>query len=253
MKRRDVLLWAAAVAGADSEAAVDLADLIEANRGSVVAVGVHNAIKSPRFSFHGTGFAVGDGSRVVTNAHVLPGATERDVGDRLAVLVLRRPGSPELRMVGNTSSDGTHDVAVLEIEGAPLSAIALSAAGLPRPGTTVALIGYPLGTALGVVPVTHRGIVSAITAIALPPGSARQLDEKTLMRLRDGAFEVIQLDATAYPGNSGSPLFDLSTGQVVGVINMVHVKSTKESALSQPSGITYAVPVRHVMELLERR
>ncbi|WP_088283420.1 S1C family serine protease [Ideonella sp. A 288] len=253
MRRRDVLLWLAAAASTGPAAALDLADLIEANRGSVVAVGIHNPVKSPRFSFRGTGFVVGDGSRVVTNAHVLPGLSERDVGDRLAVLVLRRPGSPELRLVGNTNSDAVHDVAVLEIEGAPLTAIALSTAGLPRPGTAVALIGYPLGTALGVVPVTHRGIVSAITAIALPPGSARQLDEKTLMRLRDGAFEVLQLDATAYPGNSGSPLFDLGTGQVVGVINMVHVKSTKESALSQPSGITYAVPVRHVTELLERR
>ena len=42
------------------------------------------------------------------------------------------------------------------------------------------------------------------------------------------------------------------TGEVVAIINMVLVKSTRESALSQPSGITYAIPARHLKALLER-
>jgi serine protease Do len=45
----------------------------------------------------------------------------------------------------------------------------------------------------------------------------------------------------------------VQTGQVVGVINMVLVKNTRESALSQPSGITYAIPVRFVDALLNRQ
>ena len=57
----------------------------------------------------------------------------------------------------------------------------------------------------------------------------------------------------AYPGNSGGPVFDADTGEVVGVINMVMVKGTRESALSNPTGLTYAVPVRFVRELLQRR
>jgi S1-C subfamily serine protease len=63
---------------------------------------------------------------------------------------------------------------------------------------------------------------------------------------------VFQLDATAYPGNSGSPIYDADTGEVLGIINMVLVKSTREAALSQPSGITYAIPVRHLRALLDR-
>jgi S1-C subfamily serine protease len=63
---------------------------------------------------------------------------------------------------------------------------------------------------------------------------------------------VFQLDATAYPGNSGSPLYDPDTGEVLGVVNMVFVKGTKESALTQPSGITYAVPSSHLEQLLKR-
>ena len=70
--------------------------------------------------------------------------------------------------------------------------------------------------------------------------------------LRNGTFEIFQLDATAYPGNSGGPLFDPNTGEVLGVMNMVLIKGTRESALSQPSGIAYAIPARFVRELLER-
>jgi len=73
-----------------------------------------------------------------------------------------------------------------------------------------------------------------------------------LRRLREGAFPMFQLDATAYPGQSGSPLYDGASGEVVGIINMVLVKSTKESALSQPSGISYAIPSRALIELLAR-
>ena len=48
------------------------------------------------------------------------------------------------------------------------------------------------------------------------------------------------------PGNSGSPLYDTETGEVIGIINMVFVKGTKEAALSQPSGISFAVPRAHL-------
>ena len=70
-----------------------------------------------------------------------------------------------------------------------------------------------------------------------------------IKRLRD-PYDVFQLDATAYPGNSGSPLYIPETGEVVGVINKVFVKESKEAVLEKPSGITYAIPVRYVKELL---
>ena len=63
---------------------------------------------------------------------------------------------------------------------------------------------------------------------------------------------MFQLDATAYPGNSGSPVYDPDTGDVIGVVNMVLVKSTKESVLTQPSGITYAIPSAHVLDVLKK-
>ncbi|MEO8411135.1 MAG: trypsin-like peptidase domain-containing protein, partial [Propionivibrio sp.] len=96
----------------------------------------------------------------------------------------------------------------------------------------------------------HRGIVSAITPIVLPGLSARQLNAKVIRRLKSGSFPVYQLDGTAYPGNSGGPLFEMDKGEVIGIINMVFVKETKESILTKPSGISFAVPVTHLRDLL---
>ena len=95
-------------------------------------------------------------------------------------------------------------------------------------------------------------MVSAITPIAIPPPLAAQLDPRMLRRLATGPFPVFQLDATAYPGNSGSPVYDPESGEVLGIINMVFVKGTKEAALTQPSGITYAIPGKYLRSLLAK-
>jgi S1-C subfamily serine protease len=57
---------------------------------------------------------------------------------------------------------------------------------------------------------------------------------------------VFALDAIAYPGNSGSPVWHPDTGEVLGVVNSVYVKGAKEAALTAPSGISYAIPVKYV-------
>jgi S1-C subfamily serine protease len=93
-------------------------------------------------------------------------------------------------------------------------------------------------------------MISAITPIAIPQRRAAELDPAVVRRLASGTFAVFQLDATAYPGNSGSPIYDPVSGEVLGIVNMVFVKGTKEAALSQPSGITYAVPANHLEALL---
>jgi S1-C subfamily serine protease len=47
-------------------------------------------------------------------------------------------------------------------------------------------------------------------------------------------------------------VFDVRSGKIVGIVNMVFVKSTKESALSEPSGITYAIPVRFLIPMVKQ-
>ncbi|MBK7564788.1 MAG: hypothetical protein IPI21_11105 [Propionivibrio sp.] len=64
------------------------------------------------------------------------------------------------------------------------------------------------------------------------------------MRLKNGSSEVHELDGTAYPENSGGPLFEMDRGEVIGIINMVCVKGTTESVLPHRSGISLANPVQ---------
>lgn len=258
--------------------AADLRDIVAATKASVLPVGTYNATDSPRFGFRGSGFVVGDGTLLVTNFHVLPtsagngngngnsngtGASatastgnsaspEADGAPRIAVLASRRAdGTAELRSARVVAVERTRDLAVLRLEGPPLAALPLAASEPAREGQSIALMGFPVGGSLGFAPVTHRGIVASVTTAALPAATAAQLDSRALSRLREGNFELLQLDATAYPGNSGGPVLDADSGRVIGVVSMVLVKGSRESALSSPTGITYAVPVQHVLALLE--
>jgi serine protease Do len=233
-----------------------LPSLVARVRESVLPVGTFNPLANPRFGFRGSGFVVGDGTRLITNAHVLPDPAATPA-PQLAVLAgaALRGGveGRELRRARLLGIDRARDLAVLELEGAPLVPLELGPPESVREGMEIALLGFPIGGVFGFSPVTHRGIVASITAIALPSPQARQLDERAVARLRDGAFEVYQLDATAYPGNSGGPVFDVASGRVIGVVNMVLVRGARETALTNPTGITYAIPVRFVQELLAGR
>jgi serine protease Do len=247
-----VLLW---TTGPEPACAADeLPALIARLRPSVQAVGFYKETQNPRFSFRGTAFAVGDGSVMVTNAHVVNPSADTDQDSALTVNVRDASGRDSLRRVQLLGLDAAHDLALLKLEGPALPPLDLHKDNEPpvREGLAVAFIGYPLGALLGFAPVTHRGMVSAIRPVALPSPSATRLDARTLARLREGPFDLYQLDGTAYPGNSGGPLLDADTGVVIGVVNMVTVKNTRESALSSPSGISYAIPARHVLDLLAR-
>jgi S1-C subfamily serine protease len=96
-------------------------------------------------------------------------------------------------------------------------------------------------------------MLAAITPIVMPSLSSRTLDARMISQLNRAPFQIFQLDATVYPGNSGSPVYDPATGHVLAVINMTFVKSMKESAISNPSGISYAIPVSYVRDLLQRK
>ena len=246
--RRALLLSTAAFA---LPAQADLAATIASAKPSVLPVGTFSATDSPRFGFRGTGFVVGDGTLVATNFHVLPPGAEFETGPVMTVMVSRVAGSDQLRRARVVATDRPRDLALLKIDGAPLPPLTLAEAGPAREGQSIALMGFPIGGTLGFAAVTHRGIIASITTAALPAATAQTLDPRALVRLREGNFEIYQLDATAYPGNSGGPVFDADTGQVVAIVNMVLVKAGRESALSSPTGISYAIPVRHLQELIK--
>lgn len=244
-----VCVWALAASGG---AAADLPEVVARIKPSVVAVGTYDRARSPPFRMRGTGFVVGNGTLVATSAHVLPEMLDPEGGETLVVVA--QSGSPaELqRPAQRVAIDKTHDLAVLRIDGAPMQAMALNGSGPVREGQSIAFIGFPIGGVLGMSPVTHRGIISSITPITMPGQTAQQLNEKTIRRLKSGSFDVYQLDGTAYPGNSGGPVFDVENGVVLGIVNMVFIKATKEAVLTQPSGISFAVPAGYLQLLLRQ-
>ena len=241
----------AALTACPALARANLVDILPGIKPSVVAVGTYQRTRSPAFQFRGTGFVVGDGRMIATNAHVLPDAIASESMEMLVIVVPGKDQQGTVRQVSRVASERSRDLAVLRLEGGEaLPALKLAARERVQEGQEIAFTGFPIGAVLGMTPVTHRGIVSAITPIGIPQGNSRDLNPALIRRLANDVFRVYQLDATAYPGNSGSPVFDPKTGEVIGVINMVFVKSTKESVLSDPSGISYAIPVEYLHRLL---
>jgi len=244
------LLLALLAAGA-GVAWAGMPETIDRIKPSIVAVGTFQKTRNPPFSFRGTGFVVGDGTLIATNAHVLPDTLQTETLESIMVITAAVEGRGQHpREAKIVAIDRQHDLALLRVSGAALPALRLGNPAEVREGQTLAFTGFPIGGVLGLFPVTHRGMVASITPIALPSATAQHLDERLIRRLQTGAFPVFQLDATAYPGNSGSPLYDIETGAVMGIINLVFVKATKESALSHPSGISFAVPVQFLQDML---
>ncbi len=240
------LLHAAAVAADDT-----LAATITRVKPSIVGVGTYLAVRRPPAQLLGTGFVVGNGNHAATNHHVIDTELDREQREHLVVFI-GNGRAVEYRAARIAAADTEHDLAVLAFDGAALPALELGDAEQVREGIDIAFTGFPIGAVLGLYPVTHQGIVSAITPIAIPAASSRQLTADKIAALRD-PYTVLQLDATAYPGNSGSPVFLPADGTVVGIVNRVFVKGRKEDVLSDPSAITYAIPVRYLEPLINRR
>jgi len=227
-----------------------LPDTINHIKRSVVSVATVMLTRSPRVIFYGTGFVVANGNYVMTNDHVVPKKIKHDKNE--ALVIFTGEGSrPEPREAVVVMRDKLHDLALLRIKGKPLIAVTIGNSNKVREGERYALTGFPIGMILGQYPVTHVGIVSGKPPIVTPAPSSRQLTAEQIKRNRH-PFKVFQLDAIAYPGNSGSPLFDVDNGRVVGIVNSVFVKKSKESALTSPSGITYAIPSEHMTRLLKK-
>lgn len=222
---------------------------VKAVSSSVVAIGINSPLKQSDSQIRGTGFVVGDGRWVVTNYHVVDALLDPTIVEYY-VAIHGKGKRAEALKAKVVHIDVKHDLALLRIDKV-LTPLTLKTGPLVPVGTEVALTGYPIGAVLGLYAATHRGYVAAITPDALPQATTQQMSAGMLSRL-ENADLIYQLDATAYPGNSGSPLYLTDSGEVVGVLNKVFISAGKESALSMPTGISYAVPIKHVHNLLLR-
>ena len=249
-------LWALAIYGlsllslfpSKAETAT-LPEVIDLIRPSVVAVGTVMPLRRPSAQFMGTGFVIGNGRFVISNHHVIPDLIDITKKETLAVFSGRGENA-KAHPAKIIKADPDHDLVLLEISNGSLPTMTLAPKTMIREGEAVAFTGFPIGMVLGLYPITHRGIISSITPIVIPSNNSKSLTAKQIQRMRN-RFEVYQLDGTAYPGNSGSPVYDMQSGKVIGVLNSVFVKESKETLLERPSGISYAIPVKYVHDMLK--
>ena len=251
LRLRHILLLLLALGAASAARPAELSATIAAVKPSIVGVGTYQRLRSPAINFVGTGFIAGDGLSVITNAHNIPTILDSESKETLG-LAIRNGDQVEFREASVAGVDKTHDLAHLRLGGKPLPALGLADSAGALEGQALAFTGFPLGMALGLNHATHRATLSAITPVVMPSLASRKLDPRQIAQLQRTPFSIFQLDGTAYPGNSGSPLYDPATGQVVGIINMVFIKGLKETAITSPSGISYAIPANFARDLLQQ-
>lgn len=176
-----------------------LADRIASVKPSIVAVGTYYFNDLPKIRYLGTGFAISNGRRIVTNYHVVSG-------------VIKEKKSPYLRIFHKhfgikgirtkiVATDEFHDLAILEQEGKPIPTLKIADSTNVREGYRVIFTGYPVGFVLGLNATTHTGIISSIAPLIKPSPTARIIDGDIIRHLGE-PYEVFQIDATAFPGTA---------------------------------------------------
>jgi S1-C subfamily serine protease len=150
----------------------------------------------------GTGFVVRADGIIVTNFHVVEGATKVTV-----LTSAKKPVKYDARVIGG---DATADVAVLRIDATGLPTVPMGDSADLQLGQPVVAIGYALGLQGG--PSVTTGVVSSLTRKITVPDQRCTVCSKG-QRVYGN---IVQTDAAINPGNSGGPLVNLA-GQVVGI------------------------------------
>ena len=165
----------------------------------------------------GSGFIITQDGYIVTNHHVVSGAS--------SVTVTLYDGREYPATV--VGSDSDYDVAVLKINATDLQPVTLGNSSNVNVGDSVLAIGNPLGELTFSM---SQGIVSCCDRAINVDGTP---------------FNMIQVDASINPGNSGGPLMNLY-GEVVGIV------SAKYSSYSDTTveGLGFAIPIGDVQAII---
>ena len=161
----------------------------------------------------GSGFIINNNGQIITNAHVVAGATK--------VTVTLKDGRTIPGKVKGI--DRVTDVAVIEINQKNLPSIQIGNSDRIKPGEWAIAIGNPLGLDNTVT----AGIVSATGRTSAEIGAA------------DKRVNYIQTDAAINPGNSGGPLLN-AMGQVIGM-NTAILRGTQ--------GLGFAIPINTAIRI----
>jgi serine protease Do len=172
----------------------------------------------------GTGFIMRGDGVIVTNAHVIAGAT------RISVM-LRDGTTYPATAIG---TDETNDLAVLKVKASNLPVAPIGDSDNLLVGEWAIAIGNPYGFMLGnSEPSVTAGVISGVGRNLVARGEGPS-----------AYFDMIQTDASINPGNSGGPLVSAS-GEVIGVNSSIY--STSGGSI----GLGFAIPVNRVRRVAE--
>jgi S1-C subfamily serine protease len=179
----------------------------------------------------GSGVVVDGHGYVLTNNHVISGATD---GGSI-VVTFSNEDSAKAQIVGR---DEVSDLAVLKVPDTSLTVAALGNSDKLAVGDPVIAIGSPLGLEGTVT----SGIVSAL-------GRAVHVFDDT--GNSDAYLDAIQTDAAINPGNSGGALVD-AAGAVVGINSAAATNSSQSGQNQLASGIGYAIPINYARDVADQ-
>jgi serine protease Do len=163
----------------------------------------------------GSGFLISSDGYVLTNHHVVQGASE-------IIVALSDRREREAELIG---ADPVSDLALLKIDAVDLPVVSIGSSESLKVGEWVMAIGSPFGFELSVT----AGIVSA---------KGRSLPDDL-----GNYVPFIQTDVAINPGNSGGPLFNLD-GKVVGINSQIFTRS------GGFMGLSFAIPIDVAMEVV---
>jgi S1-C subfamily serine protease len=210
------------VSTAASSGQTPLAGMIDAAMDSIVSVEtVAYGGFGQQVSGQGSGVVIRDDGVILTNAHVIEGASGIQV---------TTAGGGETLDAAVIGSDAAHDIAILKVDSRGLNAISLGSSEGLKLGDEVVALGYPLG--LGTT--ATRGIVSGLDrtiAVGDGPYGANELSG------------LLQTDAAINPGNSGGALLD-SGGRLVGI-------NTAAASAAAAENIGFAVAIDEALPIIQ--
>jgi S1-C subfamily serine protease len=211
-----------AIGGASNgQAATSLNVQAIADRVEPAVVDINTEIQGPLGQIGrgaGTGMVLTSSGEILTNNHVIQGATNIEVS------IDGRPGTYEATVVGADIED---DVALLQVQGVSgLPTVTIADSSDLVIGQQVVAIGNALGQ--GGSPSVTEGTVSAVERSITVGGGLEGSEHLT---------GLIQMDAPIQPGDSGGPLVD-SSARVVGMITAAARGNFGQSA----SSIGFAIP-----------
>ena len=224
--RNEVDPTAVTVKQADGLSPMSLSEINAAYADSCVCISVQAIVQQGYYQYQtsgaGSGFIISEDGYIVTNYHVIDGATAIKV-------TLNNGESYDAKLVGG---EELNDVAVLKLDGVSgLKPVVLGDSDDLVVGETVCTIGNALGT------LSFSMTSGAVSAT----GRSVTMSDGTVMNM-------IQTDCTINSGNSGGPLFD-SYGRVAGITS-AKLSNNGQSSQATIEGIGFAIPINDVIGII---